>query len=114
MDWIIITVIIMFLSYYMFGNSSSNSDEVCSFSFLKHPCRKTHHGHIPGWRCQDSSSCKVQTLNSLKVFGMCWRSLYRVLDSYIANTRSWFKIDEPLDGNNITTFIFSGSHSDSK
>jgi len=30
----------------------------------------------------------VQTLNSLKVFGMCWRRLYRVLDSCIVNTRS--------------------------
>jgi len=27
----------------------------------------------------------------LKVFGMCWRRLYRVLDSSIVNTRSWQK-----------------------
>jgi len=27
-------------------------------------------------------------LHSLKVFGMCWRRLYRVLDSCIDNTRS--------------------------
>jgi len=32
----------------------------------------------------------VQTLNSLKVFGLCWRRLYTVLDSCIANTRSFF------------------------
>jgi len=29
----------------------------------------------------------VQTWNSLKVFGMCWRRLYRVPDSCILNTR---------------------------
>jgi len=29
-----------------------------------------------------------QTLNSVKVFGMCWRRLYRVLDSCIDNTRN--------------------------
>jgi len=40
-----------------------------------------------------------QTLTSLKVFGMCWRRLYRVLDSCIVNTRSWPKLDAPLDGN---------------
>jgi len=30
-------------------------DGVCSFSFLKQPCRKRHHGHIPGLQRQDSS-----------------------------------------------------------
>jgi len=30
-----------------------------------------------------------QNLNSLKVFGMCWRRLYRELDSCVVNTRSW-------------------------
>jgi len=30
-------------------------DGVCGFSFLDHTCRKTLHGHIPGWQCQDSS-----------------------------------------------------------
>jgi len=29
------------------------TDGVCSFSFLKQACRKTHHGHNPGWKCQD-------------------------------------------------------------
>ena len=70
---------------------------------FKHPCRKTHHGHIPGWQSQDSSGSNCermvgreheesfslmnchQTLNSLKVFGMCWRRLYRELDSCIDN-----------------------------
>jgi len=46
----------MFLTCYMFGNSSFNPiDGVCSFSFLKQPCRKTHHGHVSGWWCYDSS-----------------------------------------------------------
>jgi len=40
----------------------------------------------------------------LKVYGMCWRRLYRVMDSY--NTRSSPKMDAPLDGNNITAFIY--------
>jgi len=41
----------------------------------------------------------VQSLHSLRVFRMCWRRLYRVLDSCIVNTRSWPKVDAPLDGN---------------
>jgi len=41
----------------------------------------------------------VQALNSLKVFGMCWRRLYRVLDSCIVYIRSRPKTDAPLDGN---------------
>jgi len=99
-------------------------DEVGSFPFLK-PCRKTHHGHIPGWQWQDSSGSNfdkwlggsmknhfhkwigcVQTLNSLQVFGMCWRRLYRVLNSCIVNTRSWPKNDAPLDGNKCSD-VFS-------
>jgi len=93
-----------------------------SFSFLKHPCRKTHHGHIPvkihqGQRVKEwlerrmknhfhtwISSSESRTY-SLKVFGMCWRRLYRVLDSCIVNTRSSPKMYAPPDGNNITTFI---------
>jgi len=76
-----------------------------SFSFLKHPCRKTHHGHIPvkihqGQRVKEWLERRMKNHfhtwigssesrpYSLKVFGMCWRRLYRVLDSCIVNTRS--------------------------
>jgi len=88
---------------------------------------KTHHDdHIPGWPCQNSSGSNCermvgrehdesfshmnQLLNSVKVFGMCWRRLFcRVLDSCIVNTRSWpKKMDAPLDGNNVT-FISNNS-----
>jgi len=54
-------MIIMFLACYIFGNSSSNPKcLMCCFSFLKQPWRKTHHGHISAWQCQDSSgsNCK--------------------------------------------------------
>jgi len=82
-------------------------DGVCSLPFLKQPW-KTHHVHISGWQSQDSSgsNCErmvirelvesfshmnwhlwVQTLNSLKVFGVCWSRLYRVYNSCIVNTR---------------------------
>jgi len=40
----------------------------------------------------------VQTLNSLRVFVMCWRRLYRVLDSCIGNTRLWPKIARSIFG----------------
>jgi len=33
-----------------------SDDGVCSFSFLKQTCRETHHGHIPGGQCQNSSN----------------------------------------------------------
>jgi len=36
-------------------------DEVGSFPFLK-PCRKTHHGHIPGWQWQDSSGSNCERM----------------------------------------------------
>jgi len=32
-------------------------------------------------------------LKVMKVFGMCWRRLYRVLDSCFVNSRSWATID---------------------
>jgi len=83
--------------------------EFVAFHFSSNHVRKTHHGHIPGWQCQDSSDSKLKDrlwgawrivfthksaplspiLNSLKVFGMCF---YRVLDSCILITRSWPKI----------------------
>jgi len=39
-----------------------------------------------------------QTLNLLKVFGMCRRRLYRVVAACIVNITSWPKMDAPLDG----------------
>jgi len=48
---------------------------------------------------------QAQTVNSLKVFGMCWRRLKRVLDSSIDNTRSWPK----MYGNNIIFHQFVAS-----
>jgi len=36
--------------------------EVCSFSFLKKPCIKMYHGHIPGWQCQDSSGSNCERI----------------------------------------------------
>jgi len=47
----------------------------------------------------------VQILNALKVFGMCWRRLYRVLDSCTINTISGPNIDAPLDGNKCCDVI---------
>lgn len=97
-----------------------------AFNFFKELCRN---GHIPGWQCQDSSgsNCErmvgrekeewfshtnghlwIQTLHSVKVFGMCWRRLYRVLDSCIVNIGSWPKMDASLDGNNITKCFLAG------
>jgi len=93
-------------------------DGVCSFSFLKQPCRKRpimaiyqddnvkiHQAQIvKEWLGSFSLMNRlhwVQTLNAFKVFGMCWRILYRA----IINTRSWPKMDAPFDGNNITCFF---------
>jgi len=96
-------------------------DGECSFSSLKKSCRKTHHGHIPGWQCQDSSGSNCERIvgreHELSFSHMNWQnlaplstdlkfieSLYRVLDSCIVNTRPWPKTYAPLDGNNITAF----------
>jgi len=101
------------------------TDGVCGFSFLNHVGRhimaifqdynvKIHQAQIVKEWLRGSvknhfhtwiGTSWVQTLNSLKVFGMFWRRLNRVLDSCIVNTRSWPKFDAPLNGNNIPTFI---------
>jgi len=47
---------------------------------------------------------EVQTLNSLKVFGICWRRLYRVLDSCVVIGRYWPK-NVCTFWNNVATFI---------
>jgi len=52
------------------------------------------------WRLNKHLACKWGKCicvhwHSLKVFGMSWRRLYRVLDP----TRSWPKMYAPLDGN---------------
>jgi len=93
-DWIIILLINVSIMCYMFGNSSSNPNWVCCFSFLKQPCLrhimaifqddnvKIHEALIVkewlwgSWRI-------IFTRDSLRDFGMCWRRLYRVLDSCI-------------------------------
>jgi len=92
--WVIIAVIIMFLACCMFGNGTSNPNW-WRFSFHKQPCRKTQHGHIPGWQCQDSSgsSCERMVVRErdksfLQLIESLWdvRRLNRVLDSCIVNT----------------------------
>jgi len=36
-------------------------DGVCT-TIIKQPCRNTHHGHIPGWQCQDSSGSNCERM----------------------------------------------------
>lgn len=96
--WIIIAVIITFLTCYMFGNRPYSRITMSRFIRLNLWKNIFWKG---AWRIIFTPELTPLTLASVKglCWGLCWRRLYRVLNFCIVNARSWTNIHAASDEN---------------